>query len=299
MERLDSEYFMSSNGDNDDFYVTSEVKADFDKNGYIIVRGLLSPPEVERLRHCMENSEDIKRHAYGRNDGKGRQSKLCIWNFAGNDVTGVVARSQKVAGTMQQLLGGDEIYHYHSKLMMKEAHTGGAHVWHQDYGYWYENGCLLPEMGAIFMPVDKCTKKNSCLQVLKGSHKMGRINHNLSGDQAGADLERLQEAKEVFPLVYVELDPGDTLFFHCNLLHSSDQNHSDMRRWVMITSMNKKLNNPTRQHHHPQYHPLRMLPNSAILDCNVMNSSEEKWYVVPQRFMDPKTDSSAKSTGRK
>ena len=33
MERLDSEYFMSSNGDNDDFYVTSEVKADFDKNG--------------------------------------------------------------------------------------------------------------------------------------------------------------------------------------------------------------------------------------------------------------------------
>ena len=48
--------------------------------------------------------------------------------------------------------------------------------------------------------------------------------------------------------------------------------------------MNKKLNNPTRQHHHPQYHPLRMLPNSAILDCNVMNSSEEKWYVVPQRL---------------
>ena len=49
---------------------------------------------------------------------------------------------------------------------------------------------------------------------------MGRINHNLSGVQAGADLERLQEAKEVFPLVYVELDPGDTLFFHCNLLRS-------------------------------------------------------------------------------
>ena len=66
----------------------------------------------------------------------------------------------------------------------------------------------------------RCTKKNSCLQVLKGSHRMGRIDHNLSGDQAGADLERLQEAKEIFPLVYVEMDPGDALFFHCNLLHS-------------------------------------------------------------------------------
>ena len=33
---------------------------------------------------------------------------------------------------------------------------------------------------------------------------MGRINHNLSGEQAGADLERLELAKEKFQLVYVE-----------------------------------------------------------------------------------------------
>ena len=33
-----------------------------------------------------------------------------------------------------QLLGG-ELYHYHSKVIQKEARTGGAHIWHQDYGY--------------------------------------------------------------------------------------------------------------------------------------------------------------------
>ena len=47
----------------------------------------------------------------------------------------MVSRSEKVAGTMEQLLGGGEVYHYHTKLMMKEAHTGGSFVWHQDYGY--------------------------------------------------------------------------------------------------------------------------------------------------------------------
>ena len=57
-----------------------------------MVRGLLSSPEVTKLRQCMEESEDIKRYAYGRNDSLGRQSKMCIWNYAGNDVTGVVAR---------------------------------------------------------------------------------------------------------------------------------------------------------------------------------------------------------------
>lgn len=33
--------------------------------------------------------------------------------------------------TIFQLLGG-EVYHYHTKLMMKEAKTGGSHLWHQD-----------------------------------------------------------------------------------------------------------------------------------------------------------------------
>ena len=74
--------------------------------------------------------------------------------------------------------------------MMKDPKTGGAHIWHQDYGYWYNNGCLLPEMGSVFIPVDPCTTSNSCLQVLSGSHRMGRINHVLEGQQAGADSER-------------------------------------------------------------------------------------------------------------
>ena len=45
---------------------------------------------------------------------------MCIWTAAGDDVTGVVARVDKVAGSMERLLGG-ECYHYHSKLMMKEV----------------------------------------------------------------------------------------------------------------------------------------------------------------------------------
>ena len=30
-------------------------------------------------------------------------------------------RSRKVVDTFEQLLGGEELYHYHSKLMMKEV----------------------------------------------------------------------------------------------------------------------------------------------------------------------------------
>ena len=61
------------------------------------------------------------------------QVKMALWKHPGNDITGMIARAQKVAGTFEQLIGG-EVYHYHSKVMMKAPRTRGAHVWHQDYG---------------------------------------------------------------------------------------------------------------------------------------------------------------------
>jgi len=273
----------------DEFYVTREVQSSFERHGFILVRGLLDKEEVSKLRQCMEESKDIPKFAIGRSDGQGATSKLCVWNKAGDDVCGVVARSRKVAGTLEQLLGGEEIYHYHSKLMMKEAHTGGAHLWHQDYGYWYQNRCMTPAMGSVFMPVDKCTRNNSCLQVLAGSHSLGRVDHYLMGDQSGADPTRVELARQMFEHVYVEMDPGDALFFHSNLLHTSDQNKSDMRRWVMISSFNQARNSPDKEHHHPLYHPLNMLPNSAIRECSKMDSTIDK------DFMDPAKDKSAKS----
>ena len=57
------------------------------------------------------------------------------------------------------------MYHYHTKLMMKEPKTGGQWYWHQDYGYWYHNAILKPDMATCFMAIDKCTVENGCLEV--------------------------------------------------------------------------------------------------------------------------------------
>lgn len=59
--------------------------------------------------------------------------------------------------------------------------------------------------------------------------------------------------------VHVEMKAGDMLFFHCNLLHTSNQNNSDLRRWVFIVAFNKKANDPYMDHHHPRYTPLKMV----------------------------------------
>ncbi len=59
---------------------------------YILVRGLFTAREVSKMRSCAEQSVDIRENSYGRKDGQGRESRLCIWNYAGDDVIGVAIR---------------------------------------------------------------------------------------------------------------------------------------------------------------------------------------------------------------
>lgn len=61
----------------------------------------------------------------------------------------------------------------------------------------------------------------------------------------------------------------------------------------MITSYNKKKNNPLKNHHHSLYHPLKVLGNSSIMECNNFESTIEKW------FMNPEEDKSADSNNKK
>ena len=115
--------------------------------------------------------------------GEGGKVRLSLWNHPGDTIYGMFARSNKMVNKVEELLG-NEVYHYHSKMILKDPKIGGAWAWHQDYGYWYQNGLLYPDLVSVFIAVDKATRENGCLQVIKGSHLMGRIDHILTGDQA-------------------------------------------------------------------------------------------------------------------
>ncbi|MEM7443356.1 MAG: phytanoyl-CoA dioxygenase family protein [Pseudomonadota bacterium] len=244
--------------------LNDDQRASFERDGYIFMRGFFDDEETDLLRSAMEQDPAIKDHFYSRGDAEGGSTKMALWNEPGDSVYGMAARSEKMVDTMEDLLEG-EVYHYHSKLTAKEPYEGGAWEWHQDYGYWYHNGCLFPYMASAMIALDRSTKDNGCLQVLRGSHLMGRIEHGLlEGEQVGANLERVEEAKKRLDLVYCEMDPGDVLFFHCNTLHRSDQNRSPDRRWTLICCYNSASNNPYKDHHHPHYTKLSKVPDETI-----------------------------------
>jgi len=257
---------------------TPEQRAAYERDGFVLIRSLFDTEEIGLLRGAIETDPQLHASLYDRNDASGKATRMATWNHPGDSVYGLAARSHRVVDTMEEMLGG-EVYHYHSKLTAKEPRDGGAWEWHQDYGYWYHNGCVFPYMASVMVALDKTTRENGCLQVIRGSHHAGRVEHGvLPGQQVGADPRRVEEMLKSLELVYAEMEPGDGLFFHANVMHRSDQNRSENRRWTVLFCYNAARNNPYLEHHHPQYTPLHKVDDQAIKLAGIKHADSSDDY---------------------
>jgi ectoine hydroxylase len=274
--------------------ITDQQVRAFHEDGYTLVKGMFDADEIRLLARAAREDRAMDQHSFARADGEGGTVRLSLWNHPGDTIYGMVARCRSIVDSSEKLLGG-EVYHYHSKMIMKDAKVGGSWSWHQDYGYWYQNGVLFPLLCSAFIAIDPATRENGCLQVIKGSHHLGRLDHGRTGDQAGADMERVDEVLKRMERVYVEMDPGDTIFFHCNLLHRSDQNHSEHPRWSMICCYNAARNDPYKDSHHPRYTPLEKVPDTAIREVGLKRFGDSQSDVD---WLNPVKDRSAASLTR-
>lgn len=258
------------------FELSGADKVNFHRDGYLLVRGLFDAEEMSGLLDFAKRDRAIVDESYVRRDATGGETRLAVRNDLDDaSVYTAIVRCERVAGTMTSLLE-DEVYHYHHKMMLKEPQVGGAWEWHQDYGYWYNFGCLYPDMGSCMIAVDRATQANGCLQVLRGSHRIGRVDHIKVGEQVGADPQRVAVAIERHELVHCEMNSGDALFFHANLLHRSDRNQSDQPRWSLICCFNTRSNDPYIQDsRHPNYSPMEIWPDDRVLKWIESNGQAE------------------------
>ncbi len=246
------------------FRISASQIDQYEEDGFFLVPNLLDAEEVTLLTQIARADHELAQKKATRADGEGGAIDLVVENELPDDaIYSAIVRSERIVNAMETLLL-DEVYHYHHKMILKEPRVGGAWAWHQDYGYWYNNGCLFPHLASCMIALDKATRENGCLQVLRGSQHLGRIDHGKTGDQTGADLERVNAALQRFELVYCELDPGSAIFFDCNLLHRSDQNKSDQPRWAFIGCYNAKHNDPYKDSRHPRYSRLERWDDSRV-----------------------------------
>jgi len=265
--------------------LTPEQIQQYRQDGYLIIKNFLSSDEVEKLYQVAIEDSAVSKHAINVNDSTGKRSKLSLWYKPGDDVYGLLTRSQQLVESVDKLLDNPgstpsvaTVCHFHSKLMQKEPRVGGAWEWHQDYGYWYKNEFLLPDqMMSVMVAITDANQENGCLQVIKGSHKMGRVEHGFAGEQVGASQRYVDLALKTMEHVFVELKAGDVLFFHSNILHRSEANLSDKPRWSMISCYNRQANigyNDSASSM-SSITPIDVVPNEALLTWNAAGLVEE------------------------
>jgi ectoine hydroxylase-related dioxygenase (phytanoyl-CoA dioxygenase family) len=264
----------------------------YDRDGYLLLKNLFNKEEVEKLYSAAIADDVMKKNALDLNDQTGKKTKLSLWFTPGNDVFGYMTRSERMIHSIAPLLDSPApVCHFHSKLMQKEPRVGGAWEWHQDYGYWYKNQFMFPDqLISVMVALTPANKANGCLQVIKGSHKLGRVNHGFAGEQVGADMVFVDHALKTMDLIYCELDPGDALIFHSNLLHRSEANTSDKPRWSIISCYSSQSNLAYNETSTSWKVPVDVVPDEAILKWKADSLAEAD-------FLKKENDPALKETG--
>ena len=223
--------------------------AEFRENGYRLIRGLLDETEIEGLRAGVPDLLQGKDEEDGmhREREKGGAVRQVFLGHRHHPTYKALIRNPKILEPVQQLINNDT-YIFHSKLNVKEAFEGTVWLWHQDYGYWMWDG-IGPNLMSAMVIIDKATPNNGCVMVVAGSHKRGRIEHEAdtvttSYKQWCIPPDDLKAVIREEDIIHITGEPGDVLFFDCNLIHGSGHNMSPLPRNTFIAVYNNIDNKP-------------------------------------------------------
>jgi ectoine hydroxylase len=239
----------------------------FERDGFVVLPGFFSGGEIAPLREACHADPTIGGRLLAVADSAGNAQDIIEWTTFSDDYLGMLPRLARLIDSSEALLG-KPVYHWHSKLSMKAPHSAGRWDWHQDYPYWYDEGCLSPDMLTCMIAVDRVTRANGCVNLIAGSHRYGRIDHVPIGASSGCDPQRLEHIQRKSPPVPIEMESGDACFFHCNTLHASSGNSTDFPRTLVHCTYNAIDNSPIieeGQEHH-RYRPIEKLPDSALIE---------------------------------
>ncbi|MBI2193325.1 MAG: phytanoyl-CoA dioxygenase family protein [Planctomycetes bacterium] len=213
--------------------LTSSLIADYQRDGYIIRRGLFSPEEAEDLRRHFMNFHDAGNYPGAKDidpaspDPLRRYPRIMMphrWD----------AKSLKwltdprIAACLTELLGLDP-FGVQTMFYFKPPGARGQ-AYHQDQFY------LRTQPGtcvAAWMAVDVCDSDNGCLYVIPGTQNVPVL-CTIKADtiESWTDVT-VPLPKGVTPVPVIQ-QPGDVLFFNGSVIHGSMPNRSQRFRCSMI-----------------------------------------------------------------
>ena len=215
----------------------------FKREGYLIVRGLLSGHELLKLDQMIDSLVDGKLKPVTAYEDWLPDHFYTFWEPQMKDRTELPRRNRiRLMSNMFhhhpyfRSIGSHPVIHdvisslYQSGVLifsdvvfMKPAHHGIEAALHQDTAFWPK---LEPNAVNFWLAIDPATVENGCVQIIPRSHTVDLPHH----DHPIQGHILLDHEVDVSKQIPIELDPGDAIFFDSGLIHRSYPNHSDHSR---------------------------------------------------------------------
>ncbi len=240
------------------------LKATFDTEGAVIVRGLLGDARVGELRRALRDIISAQyRHATGHDPDPEADldtlfNALCAIDRRLGAMVYEAAREMPafyalllhpwVQDVVKTLLETDALHIPYDKAMFRIDRPNEPWFefhWHQDYTY---NQMSDPTV-TVWTPLTPVTEEMGPLHIIPRSHdrlhpvrlEPKRDDHGRPKATKSAILVDADTAELDARAMTVCLEPGDVLFFDQLLLHRSGRNSSSRSRWSMVPRYGKML----------------------------------------------------------
>jgi phytanoyl-CoA hydroxylase len=199
-----------------------ELVASYRQNGFVRVRGVLGPAEVERFGQAA--AAYLDRHRAESLEQRGVFSQLVnVWQH--DPTIRELTLHPRLAGIAEQL-AGVALRIWHDQLLVKEPHNEAATEFHQDRPYWPHAGdrhSLSAWIALVDVPPER-----GCMTFLPGTqHHTGLAPQDLHDSE---DLFEKDPSLRWIPRVTVPLRAGDCTFHDSSTGHMALPNRTNQAR---------------------------------------------------------------------
>lgn len=218
--------------------LTAEERQHYAEQGYLLVRGLFNAAELapwlQRLDDIITGKvprpgtmlvmKDVM-VAKGRVQVDTPQAAIAkIQDLQDDEVFSTYLGNEKLLDVVENFCGPN-IKTIHNMLINKPPGVDGRHPLHQDLLYFPFRPA--DRIVATWTAMERVNRENGCLAVIPGSHKGPLYEHGVIPDAKNINLAYFGAREiDIEKRVHIDMEAGDTLFFHPILLHGSGKNRS-------------------------------------------------------------------------